>query len=155
MSDRETQLHEGTHAPLDNQDRNAVRPQTQEAYGDQELAAETKVTHERHYAGQPLETLADRDANEEVRAERYERAKVDPLYAAQQKIDVDEEDRDEEAYQGHEPVAVAGLSGLVAPVPLASPVPDEVAGEDGEPEDLTEDELEAATAPDESAPDED
>lgn len=118
MSDRETQLHPAEHKPLDNQDRNAVRPQTSEPYGDQELAVETKVTHERHFAGQPLETRADRDANEEVRAERYERAKVDPVFAAQNKIDVSDDDRDDDAWEAQ--------SG----VPLVSPVPDEVAGED-------------------------
>ena len=91
MSDSETQLHPAEHAPLDNQDRNAVRPQTQEPYGDQELVVETKVTHERHFAGQPLETRADRDANQALREERLERAKVDPGYAAQHKIVVPEE----------------------------------------------------------------
>jgi hypothetical protein len=80
VATEDTQLHPAREAKLDNQDRNKVRPQTQEPYGDQELAVETKVTHERHFAGQPLETIADRDANEQLRAERRERAKVDPVF---------------------------------------------------------------------------
>lgn len=93
MADRDTQLHPSKDTDLDNQDRNRVRQQTAEPYGDEPLAAETRVTHERHFAGQPLETVADREASDEVRAERYERAKVDPDFARQQKIDVPEEDR--------------------------------------------------------------
>lgn len=92
MAAEDTQLRPASHAALDNQDRNAVRPQTQEPYGDQELAVETKVTHERHFAGQPLETRADHDANEDLRRERYERAALDPAFRKQQKIDVHPDD---------------------------------------------------------------
>ena len=126
MADRDTQLHparEGGEKGLDRNGRNQVRPQTQEPYGDQELAVETKVTHERHYAGQPLETVADREANEDVRRERYERAKVDPAFARSEKIDVDEDDRED--WEANEPFSPFNPS-----APLVSPVPDEVDGED-------------------------
>jgi hypothetical protein len=104
-NDRETQLHparEGGEKGLDNNGRNAVRPQTQEPYGDEPLAVETKVTHERHYAGQPLETVVDREANDQVRAERYERARVDRDFARAQKIDVEDDDVRDDAFSSLE-----------------------------------------------------
>lgn len=80
---------------LDNQDRNAVREQTQEAYGDEALHAETKTVTMQHFPGQPLETVTDHEANEELRAEQYQRALVDPVYRSQMKIDIAEEDEDQ------------------------------------------------------------
>lgn len=84
----DNQLRPADEKAGDNNGRNLVKPQTQEPYGDQELAAESKVHFEHHFAGQPLETVADRDANDALRRERYERAKVDPLFRRQQKINV-------------------------------------------------------------------
>jgi hypothetical protein len=121
MADRDTQLHPADEKAGDNQGRNLVKPQTQEPYGDQELAAETKVTHERHFAGQPLETRADRDANEQLRAERRERAKVDPAFRAAQKIELDDDEIDHD---------LDAFDPANEQVPLISPVPDEVDGED-------------------------
>lgn len=114
MSAEETQLRPAEES-LDNQDRNKVVPQTQEPYGDAELAVETQVISYRHFAGQPLETKADHDANEAVRAEQYAAACLDPAYAAKLKIDVKDEDK--------------GEAWLAPTVPLVSPVPDEVHGE--------------------------
>jgi hypothetical protein len=144
MADADTQLLSADEKAGDNNGRNLVKPQTQEPYGDQELAAETKVTHERHFAGQPLETRADRNANEALRAERRERAKVDPAFRAAQKIELDDDeiDHDQDAFDPASPL-----------VPLVSPVPDEVAeddesdADDADPDDLSEAELDERTDP--------
>jgi hypothetical protein len=78
-NDRETQLHparEGGEKGLDNNGRNAVRPQTQEPYGD--------------------------EAKDQVRAERYERARVDRDFARAQKIDVEDDDVRDDAFSSLE-----------------------------------------------------
>jgi hypothetical protein len=93
VAQRDTQLRPAEEKAGDNNGRNLVRPQTQEPYGDQELAAESQVHFHHHFAGQPLETVADREANEALRAEQYDRARVDPLYRHAQKIDMPDEDK--------------------------------------------------------------
>lgn len=148
MATEDNQLRPASQPELDNNGRNQVKPQTQEAYGDQPMYAESKVTFERHFAGQPLETLQDHDANEVVRAEQYARAAVDPVYAAQQKIDVADEDKDEAAY------ARAGEP-LLIPLPDEDEYEDTVHPDDDLPDedDLTDEQLEALTAPEDKPQD--
>lgn len=136
MSDYDHQLQPAEQTDLDHQDRNKVQPQTAEPYGDQELAAESLVHFSHHFAGQPLETRADRDANEQVRAERRERAKIDPVFRKQQGIKLS----DDEIEVHSADIAVP----LLFPLPVGEPVFDELTDED----DLSDDEFEELTAPD-------
>lgn len=131
MPTEDQQLHGVDHGKdLDNQDRNQVRPQTEEAYGDQPMHAQTLTTQQQHFPGQPLETTADHEANEELREEQYERAIVDPVYRAQQKIEIDEDDQDRDDY-----VADDGLA-LGTHIPL----PEDYSFEETEREDALADE---------------
>lgn len=116
---------------LDNQDRNAVREQTQEPYGDEAMHAETQTVTMQHFPGQPLETVTDHEANEEVRAERYERALVDPVFRAQNKIEISDEDQERDDY-----VADDGLA-----LGIHTPLPDDV---DPDPDLAREDALDDA-----------
>jgi hypothetical protein len=129
VAQRDSQLRPADEKAGDNNGRNIVRPQTQEPYGDQELAAESQVHFHHHFAGQPLETVADREANEALRRERYDRARVDPYFRHQAKIDVRDEDVE---------VHLADVAVLLIGDPDDLPVADLV--EDGEAIDLSKDE---------------
>lgn len=127
MPTEDQQLHGVDHAKdLDNQDRNRVRPQTEEAYGDQPMHAQTYTTQQQHFPGQPLETTADHDANEELREEQYQRALVDPVYRAQQKIEIAEEDQDSDDYVPDDGLAL----GTHTPLPEDHEVDDDLTAED-------------------------
>lgn len=140
MSDYDHQLQPAEQTDLDHQDRNKVQPQTAEPYGDQELAAESLVHFSHHFAGQPLETRADRDANEQVRAERRERAKIDPVFRKQQGIKLSDDEIE---------VHSADIA-----VPLLFPLPESDDPEDPDVEttepvfdELSDEQLEHLTAP--------